>query len=109
MKASERDFLEVAFSTMSRILETVDSPNSFVVRSRRSPLRLMQPLMTSSSARTSRGMLSPVRALVSRVLTPSITTPSMGIFSPGRTTITEPTSTSSGSTCSSSPSRSMLA
>ena len=31
MKSSDLDFLELAFSTRSRILETVDSPNSFVV------------------------------------------------------------------------------
>ena len=49
------------------------------------------------------GMLSPVRALVFNVLLPSKTVPSIGTFSPGCTTITFPTSTSSGSTCSNSP------
>ena len=70
---------------------------------------LMQPLMISSPGLTSRGRLSPVRAEVFRVEHPSTTVPSMGTFSPGCTTITVPMLTSSGSTCSSWPSRSMLA
>ena len=62
MNASERDLRELAFSTRSRILETVDSPNSFVVRIFRTPFKLMQPLMISSPSLTSRGRLSPVSA-----------------------------------------------
>ena len=104
IKFSDFDLREVAFSTRSRIFETVDSPKSFVVRISMSPERLMQPLMTSLSSFTSRGMLSPVSAAVSRELLPLTITPSMGIFSPGRTTMTEPISTSSGSTVRISPS-----
>ena len=103
IKSSAFDLRELAFSTRSRILETVDSPNSFVVRIFRRPLILMQPLMTSSPDSTSRGRLSPVRALVFSVELPSTTSPSIGIFSPGFTTMIVPTSTSSGSTASSCP------
>ena len=42
-------------------------------------------------------------------MTPCTTVPSMGTFSPGCTTMMVPIPTSSGSTCSSLPSRSMLA
>ena len=70
---------------------------------------LMQPLMTSSPAFASRGRLSPVSALVFRLDAPERITPSSGTFSPGCTTITLPISTSSGSTFSSWPSRSMFA
>ena len=100
---------EVEFSTSSRILATVDSPNSRVVRTRSTPVMLMQPLITSSPARTSRGRLSPVNALVFRLDWPEITSPSMGTFSPGCTTITLLTATSSGSTFFSCPSHSTLA
>ena len=109
MNASERDLCELESSTSSRILETVDSPNSFVVRILSTPVRSMQPLMISSPSATSRGRLSPVRALVSSAAVPETTTPSSGIFSPGWTTMTLPTATSSGSTCSRDPSRSMFA
>ena len=114
MNASERDLRELAFSTRSRILETVDSPNSFVVRIFSTPFFIChaQPeraLMISSPVFTSRGRLSPVSALVLRLASPSTTTPSSGTFSPGCTTITLPTATSSGSTCSSLPSVSMFA
>ena len=109
MKASLRLFRLEAFSTRSRILLTVLSPNSFVVRMRSTPDMLMQPLTISSPARTSRGRLSPVRAAVFNVDSPSTMTPSIGTFSPGCTTIIEPASTSSGSTRSSLPSFSMLA
>ena len=85
-------------------MDTVDSPNSFVVRIRSRPVRFTQPLTISSPSFTSLGTLSPVRALVFRVELPSVTMPSMGTFSPGCTRITVPTSTSSGSTCSRLPS-----
>lgn len=90
---------ELAFSTRSRIFETVDSPNAFVVRIFSTPDRSMQPLMISSPALTSRGRLSPVSALVLRLDVPSTTTPSSGTFSPGWTTMMLPTATTSGSTC----------
>ena len=109
MKASLRLLRELAFSTRSSILLTVLSPNSLVVRMWSRPVMLMQPETTSSPGRTSRGRLSPVRAAVLSELSPSTTTPSMGTFSPGCTTMTVPTATSSGSTCSSLPSRSTLA
>ena len=109
MKSSERDLRELEFSTSSRILETVDSPNSFVVRIFKTPVMLMQPLMISSLVFASRGRLSPVSALVLSVDVPSMITPSSGTFSPGCTTMTEPTVTSSGSTFSSLPSTSMFA
>ena len=87
----------------------MDSPNSFVVRIFSRPVMLMQPLMMASPSCTSRGSDSPVRAAVFSVEEPSVTQPSIGTFSPGFTTITVPTATSSGSTCSSTPSCSTLA
>ena len=65
------------------------------------PSRFTQPLMTASPGAAERGRLSPVRALVFRVEVPVRMTPSMGMRSPGSTVISVPTSTSSGSTCSS--------
>ena len=109
MKFSLVDFFSLAFSTRSRIFETVDSPLSRVTFTRRRPVWLTQPLMISSPSRTSRGRDSPVRAAVFRVEAPSTTVPSIGTFSPGWTTITVPMDTSSGSTCSSFPSCSTLA
>ena len=109
MKFSDLDFLELAFSTRSSILDAVDSSNSCVVLILNTPFVLIHPLMTSSPSFTARGTLSPVRALVSRLALPSSTIPSIGIFSPGWTTMTVPISTSSGSTCVISLSSSMLA
>ena len=54
MKASDRAFREEAFSTRSRILDTVDAPNALVVRTFSRPVRLMQPLMISSPGWMSR-------------------------------------------------------
>ena len=109
MNASDLDLRELAFSTRSRIFDTVDSPKAFVVRILSTPDMSMQPLMISSPAFTSRGRLSPVSALVLRLALPSTTTPSSGTFSPGCTTMMLPTVTSSGSTCFSWPSASMFA
>ena len=110
MKLSDFDFLDAAFSTRSRILEAVDSSNAAVVRIFRTPDRLMEPDSTVSSTDTSTGRLSPVSAAVFSADAPSVTTPSIGTFSPGSTTMTVPTSTSSGSTRESVPSAcSMLA
>lgn len=72
---------EPELSTSSSIFDTVDSPKGFVVRTRISPLRFMQPLMISSPSAMSRGRLSPVRALVFTVELPEMTTPSIGTFS----------------------------
>ena len=109
MKFSVFAFFSLAFSTSSRMRLTVDSPKGLVVRTCRRPVMLMQPETTSAPVSTWRGTLSPVRAEVSSWLAPSVTTPSMGMRSPGFTTMMEPTSTSSGSTCARSPARSMLA
>ena len=98
MKFSTFAFLELAFSTSSRILATVESSNSLVVRTFRVPLPLTQPLMISSPTTAFLGTDSPVRAAVSMRDSPSTTTPSRGILSPGFTTMMVPTSTSSGST-----------
>ena len=103
MKFSVRAFFSLAFSTSSRMRLTVDSPKGLVVRTRRRPVMLMQPEMTSSPASTWRGIDSPVRAAVSSWELPSTIVPSMGTRSPGLMTMTVPTATSSGSTCSSSP------
>ena len=109
IKSSDFDLRELAFSTRSRIFETVDSPNSFVVWIFKTPFWLMQPEMTSSPGPASRGRLSPVSAAVFNVERPSTTVPSIGTFSPGCTTITLPGATSSGSTFVSFPSCSMFA
>ena len=109
MKFSALAFFMLEFSTRSRILATVESPNSLVVRICSRPLRFTHPDSTSSPVFTCRGRLSPVRALVFTVASPSVTTPSMGMRSPGCTTIIVPTATSSGSTFSRAPSVSMLA
>ena len=109
IKSSLRDFRELELSTSSNILDTVDSPNALVVLIFSTPVMLMHPLMTSSPSLASRGRLSPVSAAVFSVELPSVTTPSIGTFSPGCTTITVPIATSSGSTCTSCPSRSTLA
>ena len=98
MKFSDFDFLELAFSTISNIFDTVDSPNSLVVLIFNKPVILIQPLITSSFVVTSCGKLSPVNALVFNDDVPSMIFPSIGIFSPGFTIIIEPISTSSGST-----------
>ena len=96
-------------ATRSNILDTVDSPNSLVVSIFKRPVRLTQPLITSSLTFTLLGRLSPVSALVLSVDSPLTTMPSIGIFSPGFTTIIVPISTSSGSTCSNPPSCSIFA
>ena len=109
MKLSLLDLRSPAFSTNSRILVAVDSPNSLVTRMRSTPDRFTQPENTPSSSSTSRGWLSPVSATVSSADCPSIIIPSIGIRSPGSTTIISPTATSSGITRTISPSRSTLA
>ena len=100
IKFSDLDFLRLEFSTRSSIFDTVESPNSFVVRIWIVPVRLIHPLITSSPHAASLGTLSPVSALVLSEVFPSIITPSIGTFSPGFTTIMVPISTSSGSTFS---------
>ena len=109
MKFSVRAFFSLAFSTSSRMRLTVDWPNGFVVRMRSTPVMLMQPETAVSPASAWRGIDSPVIAAVSRRDDPCSITPSIGTRSPGLTTMTSPTATSSGSTCTGSPSRSMVA
>ena len=94
---SRPDLRELAFSTSSRIRLTVESSKSFVVFTLRTPLPFTQPLITSSPSCTDLGTLSPVRAEVSSMELPDITTPSIGMRSPALMTITVPISTSSGS------------
>lgn len=98
MKFSVGAFLLLAFCTSSRILEIVDSPNSFVTSISNTPFLLMDPDKTSLPGSTSRGSASPVRADVSKAELPSTTRPSRGIFSPGFTSIKSPMPTSSGVT-----------
>ena len=109
MKFSTFAFLLLAFSTSSKILATVESSNSFVVRIFSVPLPLTQPLIISSPSDALLGTDSPVSAAVSINDSPSIATPSRGILSPGFTTIIVPTSTSSGSTVTNFPSSSTFA
>ena len=109
MKCSLRDLFSAACSTSSRIREAVDSPKALVVRTRRTPSRLTHPERISSPAATFRGMLSPVRATVSRDEAPSRTMPSMGTFSPGRMRRVSPGATLSQGTFCRAPSRSTLA
>ena len=109
MKASLFDLFSSALSTKAIIFETVLSPKLFVLRTLMTPLRLMQPEMTSSPSFKSRGTLSPVNATVFNAELPSMTTPSRGTFSPGFTKMVSPTFTSSGETVSTLPSLSTLA
>ncbi|CDD03577.1 unknown [Ruminococcus sp. CAG:382] len=109
MKFSLFDLRSEASSTISRILATVDSPYSLVVRTLMTSLWLMQPETTSSPAFASRGALSPVSATVLSVDVPSMITPSSGMRSPGRTTTVSPTFTSEGATVIVLPPRSTFA
>ena len=109
MKFSALAFFMLEFSTRSKMRLTVDWPKGLVTSTRNRPVVLTQPLTTSSPSATSRGRLSPVRALVFRAETPSSTRPSSGTFSPGRTTMIWPGCTSSGLTVTTAPSFSRLA
>ena len=75
----------------------------------RTPSKTMLPDRISSPFETLYGKLSPVRLCVSSILEPSNITPSNGTFSPARTIIVEPSSTSSGEILSSLPSTKRLA
>ena len=109
ISASCLDLREAECSTSSSTLETVDSLKELVTLTFKTPVRLTQPDMTLWPTPTSRGMDSPVRAEVSTVLLPSMTTPSSGMRSPGLTVMTVPSRTFAGSTCFSSPPCSMQA
>ncbi len=108
-KFSLRDLFWLAFSTRLMMREAVDSLKFLVTFTRMTPDRLMHPLFTASPWRTSRGMLSPVRASVLSEVAPSVMMPSRGIFSPGRTTMVSPTLTSCGDTSLKLPLRSTVA
>ena len=64
MKRSVRVFLLLAFSTSSRMRDTVDSEKGLVTRTRIRPEMLTQPEMISSPSAASRGRDSPVSAAV---------------------------------------------
>ena len=83
MKFSDFDFRAADSSTNSKILDTVESPNSLVVRTFNIPDKLILQLITSSPLFTSRGSDSPVKAEVLSEDLPETIIPSIGIRSPG--------------------------
>src|SRR5574344_1042511 len=103
IKFSTLAFFSDEFSTSSRIFDTVLSPNVLVVFTVITPVRLSVPDITLSDTDPSTGEASPVRAAVLTVVSPSITMPSSGIFSPGLTITVSPTATLSGGTRICSP------
>ncbi|KAF5053511.1 hypothetical protein DSECCO2_397590 [anaerobic digester metagenome] len=98
-----------ASSTSLTIWARAVSLPTLVALIRRRPLPLMVAPMTSDPSSLDTGRLSPVMMLSSTDERPSITVPSVGIFSPGRTIITSPTSRSSTAISTSWPSRSTRA
>ena len=96
-------FLFEAFSTNSKILETVDSLKFLLTLTFKTPLVLIHPAKISSFIDISLGTDSPVKAEVSIKLVPSITIPSNGTLSPGLTIISSSILTVSGFTFSSTP------
>ncbi len=86
----------------------VSSPTP-VARTLSIPSLLIVAPITSSPSPFSTGIDSPVASDSSTELWPAITSPSVGIFSPGRTIRTSPTPTSSTGTSTSRPSRSTRA
>ena len=95
---SDVDFLAAAFSTKSKTLLTVESKYSFVTFANISAFRFIQPLNIVAPSLTSTGIDSPVRAEVSRVVSPFIIMASSGTLSPGLISIISSICTSSGST-----------
>ena len=81
------------------------SAPTFVARKRRLPVVFIVAPMTSSPGPLATGIDSPVIIDSSTAEAPSTTTPSTGIFEPGRTTTTSPTTTSSIGISVSCPSR----
>jgi hypothetical protein len=98
-----------AFSTRRTIWASAVSLPTRVARTLSRPFLLMVPPMTSEFSDFDTGMLSPVSSDSSTEDVPSTTTPSVGIFSPGRTTITSLTSSSSACTWTSTPSLTITA
>ena len=101
--------LELASSTSWMIwLMVVSAPTRRAVMWIK-PVLLSVADVTGSPACFSTGMLSPVMAASSMLVVPSLMTPSAGILSPGRTTISSPTTSSSTGTTVSTPSRRTVA
>ncbi len=109
MNLSVCAFLDAASSTRSMTFMAVDSECMAVTLTLIIPVRLTEPLRTVFPGPVPRGADSPVRALMSREVHPSITSPSRGMRSPGLTTMISPTDTVSGLTDTTSPSVSRLA
>jgi len=85
----------LATSTKSMIFWSVESKLSQVAIIWKLPLRLVVPPLTFESFSTKTGLDSPVKLASSTSLIPSITTPSIGICSPGFTISLSPTFISS--------------
>ncbi len=98
-----------ASSTMRITLARKVSSPTPVARTRSTPSLLIVAPITRSPSPFSTGSDSPVAMDSSTEEWPPTTSPSVGIFSPGRTIMTSPTSTSSIGTSTSSPSRSTRA
>ena len=102
-------FSACAFSTRSTSVVSELSVPAAVVSTSSTPAELIAPAGTSSPGATSSGMDSPVIAEVSRLERPDRMMPSVAIRSPGRTSISSPTSRSFASTSAAVPSRSTVA
>ncbi len=102
-------FAVCAWETSRPIWARVVSAPTRVARTRIRPEVLMVAPVTGLSGPTSTGTDSPVTSEASTADEPSMTTPSVAIFSPGRTTTTSPTRSRSAGTLNSSPSRSTAA
>ena len=87
----------------------VVSAPTLVARTNKRPLRFTVADVTGSPTVTSTGTLSPVIMLMSTLEDPSMTTPSVAIFSPGRTTTTSSIRTTDAGMDTSTPSRSTVA
>ena len=96
-------------STISMILLRNVSLPTFSARTCSSPLWFIVAPITWSPTAFFTGFDSPVAMLSSTVLSPLVTTPSVGIFSPGLTSITSPSRSSSAGMVVSWLSRSTLA
>ena len=94
-----------ACCTSRTIWASVVSAPTLVASKTNPPARLIVAPITGSPSRLVTGTLSPVTMLSSSVLSPSVTVPSTGTFSPGRTTTRSPARTSSTGTSTSWPSR----
>ncbi len=94
-----------ASSTRRTIWERAVSAPTRVARTRIRPCWFTVAPNTSSPGPLSTGMDSPVSMDSSREERPSVMTPSVGIFSPGRTTITSPGMSRSTGIVRSPPSR----